>query len=132
MNTRRFLYLSLILAICLLSGCADRGTLEEVSVYGWLKSTGEWPGRAVFIYAAPFNGDAETGGYYVLEPDLHPHAEIHKNGYFILQDLPQGAYMLLAGPHPEEALRLVDSQGNLLIVEYIGTGVDLGDVYVIE
>lgn len=69
----------------------------------------------------------------MLEPDLHPHAELNKNGDFCMRNLPDGAYMLLTGPDAEEALRLVDRDGEPLVIEIqAGDLLELGKITPIQ
>lgn len=117
----------------MLSACADSSALAADAVQGKIESLPEgWSGRAVYVYAAQYSGDPQGAGYYVLEPDVHPRAEVMGDGRFQITDLPPGAYILLAGPEPEEAVRLMDEAGALVVIQLEGEGLDLGKVFLIQ
>jgi len=130
---RLFLFL-LIAPVCLLSACSGADDLAGSSITGQIQSMPEsWSSSTAFVYAAQYTGSTAGEGYFVLEPDMHPHAALKKNGGFAIRDLPAGSYILLAGPNPEEALRLVNTDGSAVIVEISAEqGLDLGDIFVIN
>ena len=66
-----------------------------------------WPEREITLFAATFKGTSEKEGYFVLEPGQNPHTDVAMDGSFTLSDLPPGQYILLAGPTPEEARKLI-------------------------
>jgi hypothetical protein len=129
-----FYYLVILAVICLLPACADHSVSSTpssgFSLYGTIESIPEtWSGREIDVYAALFQGDVSGEGYYVLEPDLYPHASMEKNGRFVISELSPGTYILLAGPSPEEALRLVNETGDQVIIEFKGERMDLGKLF---
>jgi len=116
---RRLLYTCLCL-VCLLavSSACQKATppipvpeAGEGAITGQvLGLSGRWKEGPFTIYAAPYVGGEDGEGFYVLEPALHPHDELKANGYFQLNDVTPGQYVLVVGPTPEEAIRVVDDQ----------------------
>jgi len=70
----------------------------------------KWTGENIYIYAAPFSsiqGDQE--GFYMLEPTIHPKTTVNPDGAFQFTQVPPGAYVLVVGPTPEEAVAIQES-----------------------
>lgn len=77
-----------------------------------------WPEMsALFVYAAPFYGDKNGQGVYVLDPSLHPNAPLDARGDFQLVNLEPGSYVLIAGPNADRGQIVVDEQVKLRIFE---------------
>jgi hypothetical protein len=123
-----------LLGFCLLSACAVPSASTENTVTGRIQSIPEaWSSHTIYVYAAQYSGNDAGQGYFVLEPDLHPHAQVTRNGGFQITDLPDGTFILLAGPGAEQALQLVNSSGETVILrDAAGQGLDLGDVFVLN
>jgi hypothetical protein len=103
------------------------------SVSGVLKNARDlWPEGEIEIYAAVFSGEIGKG-YYVLEPDLHPHSTLHKDNSFTLTGLPPAVYILLAGTNPEEAREVLDQQGEALIFEIADAQqIEMGEAFIAQ
>ena len=122
-----------LLVLLLLSACADSSPLTANEVGGTIAGRpDQWKGRSLYVYAAYFYGEADSG-YFVLEPDLYPHAQVSRRGDFRLSQMPDERYILLAGPSPDEALRLMGAGGHYLMLRPDAErGIDLGEVFVEE
>ncbi len=89
--------------------------------------------QPVQLYAAPFLDDGNGQGIYMLEPDTHPSVEIDSDGFFQVNDVPPGKYVLVAGPTPEEAHLLIDTQQQTEVVKVdAGQVLDLGVIQISE
>jgi hypothetical protein len=64
----------------------------------------EWSGQELWVYFAPFVGDVNDEGIYVLEPSAHPRTRVSSDGSFDLINIPPGNYVVVIGPSPEEAI----------------------------
>lgn len=94
-----------------------------------LNSKELWKDRTdIYVFAAPFTGDDQGQGIYVLEPSIHPHSELDPNGLFQLTDMPPGKYVLVIGPSPEEALVYKDGDKTRVIEVPEGEVVDIGEI----
>jgi hypothetical protein len=137
-------YLNILILVCLLAvtaGCGGNaaGAQGELPVLekgmsglqGRLTGAGGlWPGRETTLWAAPYYAEG-SGGFYVLEPNIHPHAVVDGGGRFILSQVVPGSYVLVAGPSPEEAVLLVDGDGQTVIVTLQpDVWLDMGEVEV--
>lgn len=71
-----------------------------------------WPDDELTVYAAPFTpvNDAGDEGFYVLEPNVHPHAPVEAGGYFQINEIEPGAYVLVVGPNPRESRLVINPQ----------------------
>ena len=88
-----------------------------------------WPEEYLTVYAAPFQGDEQGQGFYVLEPFRHPSADVDASGFFQLSDVPPGRYFLVLGPSPEGALLIVDESYQARLIEIKANEVlQLGEV----
>lgn len=124
----------LLLLALLACACADMDAAptadseEDGSIRGRVaEAAAYWEGSSLLIFAAPFYGNSGQEGFYVLEPDLHPHAALAEDGSFSLQNVPPGEYVLVVGPSAEEGLLLVDAQGEVVIASVqAGTVLELG------
>jgi hypothetical protein len=90
-----------------------------------------WAGREITVYACPFTPNKEgTGGFYILEPTIHPRAVVAADGSFQISDVPPGAYVIVAGPTPEEALAYRKADQPAVIDVVAGEVLALGDIEV--
>jgi hypothetical protein len=91
-----------------------------------------WPElKAIYIFAAPFSGDASGKGIYFLDPSIHPQAVLEAGGGFHLDNLTPQRYVLVVGPQADSSRPLLDEQGKTRIVEVkAGELVQLGQVKV--
>ena len=77
-----------------------------------------WPEmNVIYIFAAPFSGDANGKGIYFLDPSIHPQAALETGGNFQLPNLTPQRYVLVVGPQADNSRPLLDDQGKTRIVE---------------
>lgn len=87
-----------------------------------------WQEKQLYVYAAPFFGNADDQGIYVLDPSLHPKTKLEFDGMFQLNNLQPGAYVLVIGTRPEDA-RVIAKNGKPWVIRVSsGQVVDLGTV----
>ena len=87
----------------------------------------EWSGKDVTVYACPFQAAANgKDGFFILEPSIHPQAIVNKDGTFQIQNVSPGAYVIVAGPTPEEALAIQDAGIPKVVHVTAGQVLDLG------
>ena len=91
-----------------------------------------WPEMTViYIFAAPFSGDASGKGIYFLDPSVHPQAALENGGGFQLANLTPQRYVLVVGPQADSSRPLLDDQAKTRIVEIkAGELLQLGQVKV--
>jgi hypothetical protein len=91
-----------------------------------------WPDmNVIYIFAAPFSGDASGKGIYFLDPSIHPQAALEGGGGFHLDNLTPQRYVLVVGPQADSSRPLLDEQGKTRIVEVkAGEILQLGQVKV--
>ena len=94
-----------------------------------MDTAGRWEEEPLQIFAAPFSGDDQGAGFYMLEPAIHPSAELSEQGEFILSAVPAGRYVLVVGPTAEQGLTVVDEGGETRVFTVeTGETVELGRV----
>lgn len=87
-----------------------------------------WQGRVINVYAAEFHGDPDGKGVYILEPSLHPHARLEAHGFFQLNNVLPGAYVLVVGPNPDEAL-VIRKQDRPWVIRVLANQIiDMGSI----
>ncbi len=85
----------------------------------------------IYIYAAPFSGDANGQGIYYLDPSVHPQATLEAGGSFQLAGLAPPRYVLVVGPRADDSRPVLDEEGRTRIVEVkAGGATELGQVKV--
>jgi hypothetical protein len=58
-----------------------------------------WSGEEVIVFAAPFTAvNGQDEGFYVLEPEVHPHSTLDAQGNFQISAVDPGKYVLVVGP----------------------------------
>jgi len=77
----------------------------------------QWPDTELNIYAAPFQGNEQNEGFYVLDSNTRLRTVLEVGGEFALCGIPPGKYVLVAGPSPEDSLVLLGDGQDLLIVD---------------
>ncbi len=89
-----------------------------------------WPQvNVVYIFAAPFSGDASGNGIYLLDPGMDPRASLDGDGYFQMINLTPGRYVLVVGPTAENSRPLLNPREHILVVQVEEGGwVELGPV----
>ena len=107
---------------------------ETNSITGRVENSDNiWQEREITLFAANFKGTSEKEGYFVLEPDQNPHTDVAVDGSFTLSDLPPGQYILLAGPTPEEARKLITEDGETAILRIKeGEQIEIGSAFLPE
>ena len=136
-----FLCLAVLLAA---AACAGKPTAAPAqapttpmpgkgSIRGVVVNASEtWPEiNVIYIFAAPFSGDANGKGIYYLDPSVHPQAALETGGSFQLANLTPQRYVLVVGPQADMSRPLLDDQGKTRIVEVkAGELLQLGQVKV--
>jgi hypothetical protein len=145
MRNRSALFLCLailVLAACAGESAAPPGQVTSTpvtpipgkgSVSGRVVNAGDtWPDmNVIYIFAAPFSGDASGKGIYFLDPSVHPQAALETGGNFQLANLTPQRYVLVVGPRADTSRPLLDEQGKTRIVEVkSGELLQLGQVKV--
>ncbi len=123
MPMKRSLSLTFLLLLALLAACtptpgaaAQTPTpIRPAAGFGGIVGQvsgipGGWEQQPLQLYAAPFLNSGGGQGIFMLEPDVHPSTEVAGSGFFQVNDVPPGEYVLVVGPSPEEARLLVDDQ----------------------
>jgi hypothetical protein len=91
--------------------------------------TTSWEDREITAYACPFTPNKEgTGGFFILEPTIHPHAVVAADGSFQITNVPPGSYVIVAGPSPEEALAYRKTDQAAVVEVAADEVLDLGDI----
>jgi hypothetical protein len=105
-----------------------KGSLRGVVV----NASETWPDMdVIYIFAAPFSGDASGKGMYFLDPSIHPQAILEAGGGFHLDNLTPQRYVLVVGPQADASRPLLDELGKTRIVEVkAGELLQLGQVKV--
>jgi|YNPNPStandDraft_1061719.scaffolds.fasta_scaffold05263_7 hypothetical protein len=86
-----------------------------------------WGERELFIYAAPFYPTDGDGGFFILDPSMHPSGPVYYDGSFVINNVPPGKYVLVVGPTPEDAVAIRDPKGTVRIF-----AVEAGQVLYVE
>jgi hypothetical protein len=88
-----------------------------------------WTGKPVTVYACPFQVAANgKDGFFILEPSIHPQAVVNQDGTFQIMNVPPGAYVIVGGPAPEEALAIQEAGIPKVVHVNGGQVLDLGKV----
>jgi hypothetical protein len=127
-------YLNILILVCLLAvtaGCGGNAAGAQGELPVLEKGMSGLQGRLTGAGGLwPYYAEG-SGGFYVLEPNIHPHAVVDGGGRFILSQVVPGSYVLVAGPSPEEAVLLVDGDGQTVIVTLQpDVWLDMGEVEV--
>lgn len=142
MPSKSLLILSALLVVVLLAACAARPVPESQPTGAALlagkggvrgqstEAGGLWPqANVIYAFAAPFSGDAAGNGVYLLDPGMDPRAELDAGGYFQLNNLTPGRYVLVVGPTAENSRPLLNERQHTLVVQVEAGGwVELGPV----
>lgn len=88
-----------------------------------------WPTRAS-VFLCPFYWDeSRSGGFFLLEPSVHPHVELQMGGYFQISNVRPGSYVIVVGPGPEDAVPIRDDDGEPRVFEVQPDEVlDIGEI----
>jgi len=74
-----------------------------------------WTEETLRIYAAPFYPTEGEQGFFILEPSIHPYGLVYHDGYFVINNVPPGKYVLVVGSTPESAVAIRNSKGAIQI-----------------
>ena len=86
----------------------------------------EWIDEDVYAYAAPYVGDPESEGIFILDKNSTTNAIISPDGHFQISNLNPGLSILLLGPSPNSA-RPHAKDGSAIKIEVLPNEyVDLG------
>lgn len=89
-----------------------------------------WDGQELFVYFAPFYpGEKEDEGIYVLEPSIHPVANVDPSGSFQIGNVPPGEYVLAVGSAPEQALMILDGNRQRIFEVIEGRILAVGQIH---
>jgi hypothetical protein len=69
----------------------------------------EWEGQELTVFFAPFVGDENDEGIFVLEPSIHPSKPVAPDGTFYLDNIPPGKYVVVVGPGAEGAVAVSEN-----------------------
>lgn len=88
------------------------------SILGQIGETDlEWLGDQGMVYAAPFYGDEQQEGFFVLDPARHPHSRVKADGSFRIEQISPGSYVLAAGPQPDQTVLVIDEQQQPRVIQ---------------
>ncbi len=73
-------------------------------IVGQIKIPKFWEQSLLYAYAAPYLGDPEGEGIFILDDKLNAFSEINRNGKFLINNIPPGIYILVIGPDTETAI----------------------------
>jgi len=109
----------LLVLILILSACQQNDSQNTVSnsiptevvlqtglgvIKGQINLPEEWDNRIIYSYAAPYLGDPEGEGIFILDDKVNQFSEIDPNGNFVINNVPPGIFILVVGPDPETAI----------------------------
>jgi hypothetical protein len=77
----------------------------------------QWLSDEGVVYAAPFYGDAQQEGFFLLDPTRHPHSRVAADGSFQIEQVSPGSYVLAAGPQPDQTVLVVDEHQQPRVIE---------------
>ncbi|MGB4595300.1 MAG: hypothetical protein WBI14_05285 [Anaerolineaceae bacterium] len=63
-----------------------------------------WNDVTLYAYAAPYLGDPEGEGIFILDDKLNVYSKIFVDNTFEIIDIPPGIYILVVGPDVETAI----------------------------
>lgn len=90
--------------------------------YGGIKGIVEvptyWAGYNLYAYAAPYLGDPEGEGIYILDDKLNQYGKLTPDGYFQIIDINPGIYIIVIGPDVDSA-KAYRKEGVALKIEVI-------------
>lgn len=80
-------------------------TLENGTggLYGRVDIPEFWQDYTLYAYAAPYLGDPEGEGIFILDDKLNKFNKINQDGNFQISNIPPGIYILVIGPDTETA-----------------------------
>ncbi len=92
----------------------------------------DWNGNNLFVYFAPFYPapDSDGGGFYMLEPSVHPFTSVTSGGVFQAGNIPPGQYVIVIGPTPQESIPILDGNRPRIFTIKENTITRIGEVSV--
>ena len=76
------------------------------------EAASRWSGETVTAFAAPFTAvNGQEQGFYVLEPEVHPHTNLDASGRFQMGSVDPGTYVLVVGPSAREGALVMNGDG---------------------
>lgn len=89
-----------------------------------------WEGQAVYAFSASYLGDPEGEGIMALDENLHPKDILDKHGWFQIENIPPGYYVMVFGPHSEDVAVYRQGLSAVKVKVEAGQVVDLGTISV--
>ena len=132
LNKVRFALCSACLLLVCLPACREANASQPAPTSVEIKQTSsgvgaitgqfseadlQWLSDEGVVYAAPFYGDAQQEGFFLLDPARHPHSRVAANGSFQIEQVSPGSYVLAAGPQPDQTGLVVDEQQRPRVIE---------------
>jgi len=62
-----------------------------------------WDGEQIYAYAAPYLGDPEGEGIFILDDKVNKYAKVEADNYFQIANIDPGIYILVVGPDTDSA-----------------------------
>lgn len=87
-----------------------------------------WQEYLLYAYAAPYLGDPNGEGIYILDDKLNESAEVTENDSFSIINVPPGIYILVIGPDTETAMAYREDGVAIKISVIEGSIYDIGEV----
>jgi len=87
-----------------------------------------WEGQELTVFFAPFVGDENDEGVFILEPSIHPSKVISPEGTFELANIPTGRYVVVIGPDPENSVAISENDRPRIFDVLEGEILDLGAI----
>ncbi|HSJ54648.1 MAG TPA: hypothetical protein VLC52_12990 [Anaerolineae bacterium] len=87
-----------------------------------------WEALELTVFFAPFVGDENDEGVFILEPSIHPSKQIAPDGTFSLANIPPGRYVVVIGPTPDEAVAISEGDRPRIYDVLEGEILDLGAI----
>lgn len=98
-----------------------RGVIDNIEAF--------WQKRTVYVFAAEYVGNEQGEGIYVLEPSIHPYTTVEAGGFFQINNMPPGEYVLVIGPSPEEAITVRRDAKAVIYKVAAGDVTDIGSIH---
>jgi hypothetical protein len=87
-----------------------------------------WTEKIIRAYAARFYAASPGNGFYLLEPALDASIALDEDGFFQLNNLNPGSYVIVIGPEAENAIVVRDSNQPRVIQVPANQVIDLGTI----
>jgi hypothetical protein len=120
----------MVLYFCLitLTACSDQKITNDSSLPVFDRDSGSLTGSInrsklqdpddeYYVFAAEYIDINQEGGVYFFDLSRGPEAKLSKKGDFEFANMPAGKYVLSIGRFPEEAIRILNEESNVRVVE---------------